>query len=616
MMQEHDLYQALLAGKAKRAALGESELYARGKHAHGIFAEVLGGKTPETVKANPLLAPLLDRLAQEADVFSRSEINILPFSLYKLFDTTGKRLAYEEHYFRRRRRLTALALASWLWEKPEHIAALENTIWAVCDEYSWCLPAHMDGKSLCGQDQRRRLDLFACETGFALAECSAMLSALLDPAVLNRAREEIFYRVIESYTGQSEPQNWELLDNNWCAVCAGSVASAALYLVEDDHFLADTLRRLAPAFERFIAGFSADGACLEGLSYWTYGLGFYVSFADLLFHRSAGAIDLLGETKFEAIARFQQYCYFPGGAALWFSDASEDGKWRPGLSSYLAGRVPGVEVPVPRSLRQAGGAGLASYRDFIDHCGRFCLALRDLLWTGDTLQAPVEKNRVTLMPGAQWLLCSGAGETGFAAKGGHNGEPHNHNDTGSFIFYKKGLMFLLDTGAGEYTKEYFSEGRYSIFCNQSEGHNLPLIGGKGQKPGKEFAAAGCQMAQDGTMSLDLAAAYGIAGLERLLRRFHFDSESGVLTLQDGFTFSGKAMPVIERFILPAEPRLLAGGCSLNLNGAVCSIACSENIMPRLNAVTYRNHQGEDERVFTLDFVFEKPGNFSVEFVIR
>jgi hypothetical protein len=585
--------------------------------AGGIFTDVCGGKTPETVKGNPLLAPLLARLAKEADVFSRSEINALPFSLYKLFDTTGNRLAYEGRYFQRRRRLTALALACWLWEKPEHIAALENTIWAICGEYSWCLPAHMEGKSLHGPDLRRRLDLFACETGFALAECYAMLSRLLDPAVLNRAREEICYRVIESYAGQSKPQRWELMDNNWCAVCAGSVASAALYLVEDDLLLAGILQRLAPAFDRFIAGFSADGACMEGLSYWTYGLGFYVSFADLLFRRTAGAADLLRETGFDAIARFQQHCYFPGGAALCFSDASEDGKWRLGLSAYLAGRIEGVTVPVPRSLRTADGPiSLAGYGDFIDHCGRFCLALRDLLWTGDTLQAPEEKNRVTAMPGAQWLLCSGAGETGFAAKGGHNDEPHNHNDTGSFIFYKKGAMFLLDTGAGEYTKEYFGEGRYAIFCNQSESHNLPIIGGRGQKPGKEFAAAGCQMAEDGTMSLDLAAAYGIAGLERLLRHFRFDTEQGVLTLRDRFTFAGTAPQVTERFILPAEPRLLAGGCSLNLNGADCSIACSENIRPQLSAVTYRNHEGEDARVFAVDFVFENAGDFEVEFVIR
>ncbi|MDR2479514.1 MAG: hypothetical protein LBD48_09415 [Treponema sp.] len=51
-------------------------------------------------------------------------------------------------------------------------------------------------------------------------------------------------------------------------------------------------------FDRYIASLESDGTCTEGLSYWTYGVGFYVCMADILFYRTA---------------RFQQYCYFPGG---------------------------------------------------------------------------------------------------------------------------------------------------------------------------------------------------------------------------------------------------------------------------------------------------------------
>jgi hypothetical protein len=611
-MKASELYPALLYGREKRAGAGTD----------GLFAAVLGDKKADAIKRNPLLAPLLERLAQEAAVFSQTEISALPFSLYRLFDTTGNRLAYEGRYFERRRRLTVLALACWLWERPQDITALENTIWAICDEYSWCLPAHMDGKSLRGADARRRLDLFACETGCALAECQAMLAEQLDPAVLDRARNEIMYRVIDSYTGQTEKWQWELMNNNWCAVCAGGIASASLYLVEDDSVLAGILRRLVPTFDRYIAGFSADGACMEGLSYWTYGMSFYISFADLLFHRTGGAVNLVNEAGFDLIARFQQRCYFPPGATLTFSDAGGDGAFRLGLSRYLAERVAGVSVPVPQSLLEsspggaAGPVSLAGYGGFIDHCGRFAPALRDLLWAGDSLDPPVEKNRVTVLPEAQWLLCSGAGETGFAAKGGHNDEPHNHNDAGACIFYKKGGMFLVDIGAGEYTRDYFGAGRYEIFCVRSEGHNLPIIKGRGQRPGGEFRAKDCVIDAAGIMSLDLAPAYGIPGLERLTRRFHFDTGSGVLTLRDSFMFSGGGMPLTERFILPAEPCLETGGCSLLINGARCSLACSETITPLVNAVSYRNHEGLDARVFTVDFPFRPAGSFTVEFTIR
>ena len=42
---------------------------------------------------------------------------------------------------------------------------------------------------------------------------------------------------------------------------------------------------------------------------------------------------------------------------------------------------------------------------------------------------------------------------------------------------------LTDLGAGEYTKEYFHDGRYRILCNNSFGHSVPVIDGEGQKEG-------------------------------------------------------------------------------------------------------------------------------------
>lgn len=40
---------------------------------------------------------------------------------------------------------------------------------------------------------------------------------------------------------------------------------------------------------------------------------------------------------------------------------------------------------------------------------------------------------------------------GVAAKGGHNGESHNHNDLGTFVLEAEGEEPLADLGAGEYT---------------------------------------------------------------------------------------------------------------------------------------------------------------------
>jgi hypothetical protein len=511
-----------------------------------------------------------------------------------------------------------LCLSSWLWKGPEDIAALEDLIWALCDEYSWCLPAHMDGTSLlCGaadqDDNTRRLDLFACETGFALAECCAMLEDTLAPLVIARARREVNRRIIQSYVEHGALWKWELMDNNWCAVCAGSVAGAAMYLVEDDLLLGGILRRLWPVFERFLGGFYPDGACPEGLSYWTYGMSFYVSFTDLLFHRTGGQLDLLRTPETAAIARFQQYCYFPGGACLKFSDASKGDFFRLGLSCYLAGYFEGAPVPsYPLAAILSGNSAHA----FVDPCGRFAPALRDLLWADEGVPQKGDSPGVAVFSGAQWLLCTGAGETGFAAKGGHNDEPHNHNDIGNFIYYKKGRMVLCDLGAGEYTRDYFGEKRYTIFCTQSESHNVPIIDGRGQRAGKSFRAGDCRIDPRGEMVLDIAAAYQVPGLERLERRFVFEP-AGSLRLEDTFVFKEKSLPLVERFVSPYIPHMEGGIVYIDTGNARCGLEGPAYVEPVIGEVEYRDHEGQAARVFTIDYHFPpKSHRFSASFVIQ
>ena len=76
----------------------------------------------------------------------------------------------------------------------------------------------------------------------------------------------------------------------------------------------------------------------------------------------------------------------------------------------------------------------------------------------------------------------------LAAKGGTNGESHNHNDIGSFIVALDGVPVLIDAGVGEYTKQTFSNRRYELWPMVSPYHNLPTVNGHQQQPGVEFAA--------------------------------------------------------------------------------------------------------------------------------
>ncbi|MDR0760875.1 MAG: heparinase II/III-family protein [Treponema sp.] len=584
-----------------------------GASASGLFSHVCGGRSPEALEKNPRLEGFFAYLKKESARFREKPIPPLPYSLVVLFDAQGDRKRFEEPYFERRNRLLVYGLSSWLWKKPEDIAGLEDVIWAVCDEYSWCLPAHMGGKSrspaaemaaslgiITGPrfDNALTIDLFACETGLALAECCAALEGVIAPAALERARNEVYRRLIKSYLDYGAFQHWELLKMNWCSVCGGGLGAAACYLIKDDYMLGGILYKLLPTVDRFLESFAADGACVEGLSYWSYGVSYFVIFADLLFHRTGGRIDLLKDPRFEKIAQFQQKCYLQGGAPVYFSDAENSG-FRLGLTSFLRRRIPGVVTPPPERAMNME----RDNRGHFNHALRdFSQALRDLLWTENQEGPPFRAEPLVILPDAQWLIAS-VGEISFAAKGGHNGEPHNHNDVGSFIYYQKGKMVFCDLGSGQYTKDYFNENRYTIFCNQSLSHSVPVINGEGQKPGKEYGAHDCRIGPGAEMVLDMAGAYGAAGLRSLKRRFVFDPLRGGLQIEDRFLFSPSPLPVIERFVSLYPPRIEGTVVHIDTGDSRTLLKCSLPAAPLVHERNHRDHYGNEITVYLVDFSF-------------
>jgi hypothetical protein len=603
----------------------------RGAAASGLFAPVCGGVDAGTIERNPRLKGFLAYLKKESGRFRDKAIPPLPYSLFVLFDREGDRARFEEPYFERRNRLMVYGLASWLWKRPEDIAALEDIIWAVSDEYSWCLPAHMGGKSRSPAaaqadslgvitaarfDNALTIDLFACETGLALAECCAALEGVLSPQVVERARKEVFRRLIKSYLEQGAFQHWELLKMNWCSVCGGGLGAAACYLIQDDHLLGGILYKLLPTLDRFLESFTADGACVEGLSYWNYGVSYFVLFADILFHRSGGRIDLLEDPRFEKIARFQQKCYLAGGARVYFSDAENSG-FRMGLTDYLCRRVSGMTAPPQDKAMRVE----EDNRGHFNHALRdFSQSLRDLLWT-ETHEPPEFKPEpLVILPDAQWLIAN-AGETAFAAKGGHNDEPHNHNDVGSFLYAKKGKMVICDLGSGQYTKDYFNENRYTVFCAQSLSHSVPLINGEGQKPGRAYEAGECRIGPGAEMVLDIAGAYGSGkeGLLSLKRRFVFDPSCGGLTLEDRFLFSTDRLPVsiIERFVTLWPPQIEGGAARIDSGNAVSVLKCSRAAVPLVHERAHLDHYGNKVTVYLVDFAFtQENAELSVVFELE
>lgn len=592
------------------------------RHPVPLLAEARESRRWETVRSHPYFRDALEEVRETARTLAERPISALPYSLYRLFDETGSRKEYEQEYFARRQRLNAFALLSVTDGDERCLSLLEDAVWAICDEYTWCLPAHLGGTSTqlvaaqgplepqgaagtALRDHRRWIDLFAAETAFALAEIVALLGDRLSPLVVQRAKREVLERVLEPYASLSPGFHWETVTMNWSAVCAAGIGAAALHLIPDTRTLLPVVHRLLGAMDSFLAGFAEDGACTEGIGYWNYGFGFFVYFAELLRERTAGRIDLLGLEPIRRIALFQEKCFLSGEATISFSDAGLTGRFEPGLTHRLKSRFPELHVPETRLRSRFGD----------DHCYRWGHFIRSFLWSDPELAGAPWPNRYYYLPDAQWVISrfgSPAGQICFAAKGGHNGEPHNQNDVGSFLLHANGETLLADIGAGEYTKQYFGPQRYSFLCNGSQGHSVPIVDGVHQSEGSSRAARVVDVRSTDELDLfrlELSAAYPHDGLGSLVRAFTLEKQGRArLRLSDEYRLDREPASFVERFVT-FHPPAVDGPGRIVIAGEKAAVHLTfdpDALKASIGRHDFVNHQKRSVNVYTVDLTLKQP----------
>ena len=553
----------------------------------------------ERILNNPNLTKLLDGLKAHAKEFAEKPILSLSFHNFKRYEEDGNRGAHENEYFAHRGMLETFALMAWLYEDEEYLHKLEDAIWAICDEYSWAIAAHMRGTSLSAyQEENPNVDLFAAETAQAFAEILSLLEDKLHPTVVMRMRKRLEERIF----GQLHQDfAWKTVKTcNWAAVCAGSVGMAAMYEIKDEERLADILMICLTSIDRFIGGYAADGVCTEGIAYWGYGFGYFMAFADLLKRRTGGKLDLFQIEKVHLMATFIGKVFFPKGRSLSFSDGGSHSRSNPSTISYL--KTVYEDMPVP-----SAEAMLFKYPTDTNY--RFALALRKFV---DMQTEPFVEtegmDNTFIFPEAQWYLSTTKNrEISLAAKAGHNAEAHNQNDVGSFQIFKNGQQILADLGAGVYDKFYFGADGYSIFCKGSQGHSVPIINGEFQKVGRNFKAENVLISREG-IEYDFQGAYGIEKLENLHRKICFDENSGKTHLEDTYHFIETPTSVVERFVTEFKPKLGDGIVTIAPEGAEMSLYYDKDAWGVSVYVEHKSRGGANyESIsYCIDFAPKKP----------
>ena len=535
----------------------------------------------EKIKTMDCFNGRLSRLREEYDSFVKEPLPELTKEAFDCFYETGSRKEYEVLYFKRRNVLLDAALISFIY--GEGIDFLISVMKEICYEPTWALPAHMDQNS---PEPEREIDLFAAETAHALSEICYILGDKLPDSIRETVRHELMRRTILPF--EEKTFFWEDTDCNWASVCAGSVGITFMYMFPER--FKNVEKRFLKTMEAYLSGFGDDGISPEGLGYWNYGFWYFTGFADL--YKQKYGVDIMNTEKIKNIAMCQQNLFLRKNIIASYSDCGRTEHFNAALAHYYRNkfgsdiRILSTEIP-----------------DGVDNCYRFLIAVRSLLWIDEKYLGIKEES----FPESYFKDCSWYvnrhKKFAFSAKGGNNGESHNHNDIGSFIIADDSGQLLADYGAGEYTRDYFSEKRYEYLCTSSRGHSVPVIDGIYQHEGIEFRSE-LLKAGDGIFELNIAKAYAADNLSELIRRFEITDNSVIL--EDKFSFTdNKKHDITERFVSVIKPEIRNGKAVIGNLTLECAYT------PEIYSEELPSHNTKKNVLYFIDF--KSDSHFKIEF---
>jgi hypothetical protein len=501
----------------------------------------------------------------------------LPATLYLQYARVGDRRNYEGPYFDRRNKLRDLVLAECAEGKGRFVDAIVDGVWLICEESSWCIPAHVgaspDGRGL-PDVTRPIVDLFAADTGATLAWTSYLLGPQLDkvtPLARKRIAVEVQRRILDVTLARTF--GWMGFDtkaplNNWTPWINSNWLTAALLLEPDEAKRRQAVARSMASVDLFLNRYPADGGCDEGPGYWGHAGGSLFDCLELLYWASDGAIDVYANELVREIGKYIYKAHIAGDWYINFADAGARQNvngpliWRYGRR---IGDEPmmafGAFNTVPRREPSRG------------QLGRDLPALFHTREVGTTKPvAPLLRDVWLPDTGVMVARSRGGSSDGLylAAQGGHNAESHNHNDVGNFIVFIDGEPALIDVGVPTYTAKTFSARRYEIWAMQSAYHNCPTINGVMQSPGRRFEAREVtRRGDDGVaeLSMEIAAAYPAEAKVKSWRRTHRLNRGGEHSVEiiDRYALDGPGKQITLSLMTPCKVTV-AGPGKLSLAG--------------------------------------------------
>ena len=460
--------------------------------------------------------------------------------LYQQFKQTGRRTSdYRRARSERYGRIAKFTLAECVENKGRFIKPLESVLRSICGENTWIYNFH-DGNLADYQGKQTTIDLGSADLAQNLGACLYLLDDRLSAGtrqqVMARLRERIFDPYHRAVEGTGRRQWWITGDNNWNAVCHAGVVAGALAVCPDRNERAFFVAAAEKYSLDFLRGFGGDGYCAEGMGYWNYGFGNYMQLCETIFQATKGGVDLYQLEGARDTALYPVRIRLINDLYPAYADCSLNSKPGRQLMGYINRRFElglkefaGAEEltklgDLPGTLMFAS-PNSATARPLAK--GRELYEIRSCFEHGGVLNCRPSPGSVCRMA--------------VSLKGGHNSEPHNHNDLGSSVVVLGKEALILDPGGEIYTARTFSRHRYESKLLNSYGHPVPVIAGELQRSGSAAKAIPISKqftdAAD-TYALDLRSGYQVPALRKLTRTFVYRrAGEGALTVTDDFAFS-------------------------------------------------------------------------------
>lgn len=501
---------------------------------------------------------------------------------YLLFDSCGNRKAMEKPYSEDNKAFASLLAAELVEGSGRFLKDIADGIFHYCEMTSWAISAHIAKFSKTGSAMPLEgdctLELTQGNVAQMLSWAHYFLAGELDrinPEIDRRLKSEICRRELIPYLVRNDYW-WMGLEidpdrdflNNWTPWCTSN-ALICFMLVEDDPLRIEAAaKKSIKSLDKYLNFIHNDGGIEEGPTYWNHSAGKLFDCLNVLGLMTEGWISASGVPLLRDMGEFLVNSYIGNGWMVNFSDASARPSFNNLHTVFNFGQAVG-SVPMQSFAAQLA-AGHKPQLKATPEFFRFLEALRTDAHLMEYKPSETVSSNISIRyPDTGFYFEKHGTELFFAGSDGNNARSHNHNDIGSFILFCDGDPVIIDAGVGTYTKDTFSNRRYTIWTMQSGYHNLPIINGCMQRAGKKYAAK-YVVAGKGRYAMDIAGAYPEEAAVQKWKRSYRIAESGLKILDEFHLEKVSEAPKIV-FMTCRDAEIAADG-RIDLGNAVLEYA--------------------------------------------